>query len=697
MLSFFRKIGPGLLLCLILAVPAWLLGQAFPVIGGPVFAILLGILVGMVLNRKVGPCPSLQPGITFTSKKILQYAVVLLGFGLNLSQIAQVGATSLPIIASTIATSLIIAFVLYRLLKIPKNSATLVGVGSSICGGSAIAATAPVIGAEEEEIAQSISVIFLFNVLAALLFPTLGGMMGLTNEGFGLFAGTAINDTSSVTAAASTWDSLHATGGSVLAYAPIVKLTRTLAIIPITLCLAFFRTWQAKKGGSDTTGTFSLRRVFPFFILFFYCALGGYCIKYTVLNIGDLFGAGFGSNGLSGGEIFGNFLGSPAEGIIYGLIFVALTMLIVMGGVGGGIEKVCSVGMPALFVALLICIIRACTLEGTDVAVQILQADGSLVEGVVNGSALDGLKYMFSPGWAANVGYYVPAKAVVDGAEVSSIMVNGVAQAIVAYKSGAPSIFNVVSTAGGQMFFSLSLGMGAMITYGSYLHKKENLQKNALLIIIMDTMVALMAGLCVMPARFALDPAGNIGGPKLLFITMQNVFHSMGTLGPIFGILFYLLVVFAAISSSISLLEAVVAHFVDKARDSGKGDKRKKYTLIAAAAVGVGAILICADSLGGADFTPWKFLGLPEADIRTWNDCWLDFFDMLSEGIMMPLGALLMSIMIGWELGPDVVKEECEQSGHPMSGYGFFKVCIKFITPLCMILVLYGQIKEFFF
>ncbi len=434
-----------------------------------------------------------------------------------------------------------------------------------------------------------------------------------------------------------------------------------------------------------------------FFILFFYCALGGYCIKYTVLNIGDLFGAGFGSNGLSGGEIFGNFLGSPAEGVIYGLIFVALTMLIVMGGIGGGIEKVCSVGMPALFVALLICIIRACTLEGTDVAVQILQADGSLVEGVVNGSALDGLKYMFSPGWAANVGYYVPAKAVVDGAEVSSIMVNGVAQAIVAYKSGAPSIFNVVSTAGGQMFFSLSLGMGAMITYGSYLHKKENLQKNALLIIIMDTMVALMAGLCVMPARFALDPAGNIGGPKLLFITMQNVFHSMGTLGPIFGILFYLLVVFAAISSSISLLEVIVAHFVDKARDEGKGDKRKAYTLIAAACVGLGCILVCADQLGGASFTPWKLLNLPDTSIRMWNDCWLDFFDMLSEGVMMPLGALLMSIMIGWEIGPEMVKEECEQSGHAMGSYGFFKVCVKFITPLCMVLILYGQIKEFFF
>ena len=290
----------------------------------------------------------------------------------------------------------------------------------------------------------------------------------------------------------------------------------------------------------------------PFFILFFYCALGGYCIKYVVVNVGDLFGASFGSaafaevaaaNGTSlGAEVFNAFMGNPTEAIIYGLIFVALTMLIVM-----------------------------------------------------------------------------------------------------------------------------------------------------------DTLVALMACLCVIPGRFALDPSGTLGGPKLLFVTMQNVFSRMGGLGPIFGILFYLLVVFAAISSSISLLEAVVAHFVDKARDSGKGDKRKKYTLIAAVAVGVGAILICADSLGGADFTPWKFLGLPEADIRTWNDCWLDFFDMLSEGIMMPLGALLMSIMIGWELGPDVVKEECEQSGHPMSGYGFFKVCIKFITPLCMILVLYGQIKEFFF
>ena len=382
-----------------------------------------------------------------------------------------------------------------------------------------------------------------------------------------------------------------------------------------------------------------------FFILFFYCALGGYCIKYTVLNVGDLFNAGFGSNGLSGAEIFGNFMANPTEAIIYGLIFVALTMIIVMGGIGGGIEKVCSVGMPCLFVALIICIIRSCTLP----------------------NAVDGLKYMFVPGWA---------------------VANGVIEK-------APSFFEVLSTAGGQMFFSLSLGMGAMITYGSYLDKKEHLEKNAILIVVMDTLVALMAGLCVIPGRFALDPDGALGGPSLLFVTMQNVFHKMGAVGPIFGILFYLLVVFAAISSSISLLEVVVAHFVDKAREAGKGDKRKTYTLIAAVAVGVGCILVCADSLGNAGIAPWQLLGLES--YSGWNDCWLDFWDMLSEGIMMPLGALLMSLMIGWEIGPEVVKEECEATpGHKMGSYGFFKICIKVITPLCMLFILYGQVASFF-
>ena len=256
-----RKIGPGLLLCLAIALPSWLLGHFFPVVGGPVFAILIGMLLALVLRDK----SPYQSGIAFTSKKILQYAVILLGFGLNLSEIAKVGAQSLPIICSTISISLIIAFLIRKGLHMPNNISVLVGVGSSICGGSAIAATAPVIGADDEEIAQSISVIFLFNILAALLFPTLGALLGMTNEGFGLFAGTAINDTSSVTAAASTWDTLHNTNGAVLEYATIVKLTRTLAIIPITLALAFWRTWQVKRGGAVSNGSFDLKKFFPFF------------------------------------------------------------------------------------------------------------------------------------------------------------------------------------------------------------------------------------------------------------------------------------------------------------------------------------------------------------------------------------------------------------------------------------------------
>ena len=196
--NIVRERWKGVLFCLIIAIPATLLGKQIEVVGGPVFAILFGMVLALVFpkNRR----EQLAAGVTYTSKKVLQYAVILLGFGLNLSEIAKVGAQSLPIIVSTISTSLIVSFVLCKAMKVPSNISTLVGVGSSICGGSAIAATAPVIGADDEEIAQAISVIFLFNVIAALTFPTLGGMLGMTDHGFGLFAGTAVNDTSSVTA-----------------------------------------------------------------------------------------------------------------------------------------------------------------------------------------------------------------------------------------------------------------------------------------------------------------------------------------------------------------------------------------------------------------------------------------------------------------------------------------------------------------
>lgn len=261
-MSFIKKNLTGIMVCLIIAIPSWILGKIFPVVGGAVIAIIAGMVVTVFWNNK----GKAEAGIKWTSKIILQTAVVLLGFGMNLGVIFQTGKQSLPIIVCTITTSLVIAWILQKILKVPANTSILVGVGSSICGGSAIAATAPVIDADDDEIAQSIAVIFFFNVLAAVFFPMLGKAIGfdtLHGDAFGIFAGTAINDTSSVTAAASTWDSMWNLGSETLNKAVTVKLTRTLAIIPITLGLSLTRT---KKS------SFSIKRAFPMFILYFVIA-----------------------------------------------------------------------------------------------------------------------------------------------------------------------------------------------------------------------------------------------------------------------------------------------------------------------------------------------------------------------------------------------------------------------------------------
>ena len=258
----------GILFCFALAIPCWFFGKLLPVVGGPIFGILCGVIVIQILPSQ----GILADGISWVSKKVLQIAIVLLGFGLNLAVVAQTGLQSLPIIIATISTSLLVAFAAHKVAHIPTKVSTLIGVGSSICGGSAIAATAPVVGASNDEIAQSMSVIFFFNFLAALLFPALGALLGFnihSGEAFGIFAGTAINDTSSVTAAAATWDSLHGLGTATLDKAVTVKLVRTLAIIPITLVLAFM---QAKKEKSAEGNKFSLKRAFPLFILFFIMA-----------------------------------------------------------------------------------------------------------------------------------------------------------------------------------------------------------------------------------------------------------------------------------------------------------------------------------------------------------------------------------------------------------------------------------------
>ncbi len=389
----------------------------------------------------------------------------------------------------------------------------------------------------------------------------------------------------------------------------------------------------------------------PFLIMSFYTVLGGYCVQYMCLNFAEL---GFGLSSLFGTSItgsntFGAMLTNQFGCALFTLLFLGVCMLIVKGGVSGGIEKFNKIGMPALFVMLIIVIIRSLTLP----------------------NSIEGLKFMFVPGYAVKAGFI----------------------------EEAPSLISVLGTAGGQMFFSLSLAMGAMITYGSYLDKKENIVKNSGIIVISDTLVALMAGLAVIPAAVANGinsgiPVNEIvlGGPKLLFVTLQDVFSSMGISGPLFGVIFYLLVIIAAVSSAISLMEVIAAYFIDKRAAQGRPNDRTKIVLWVAVAILVEALIVAIDGLGANGvWVPFqKTLG-----VGTWNDCWLDFMDFWSEGVAMPLGAMLMALMIGWELKPDFLLDEIHSGEKSKSFDVFYRVCMKWLVAPIMAFVLAGQLIDF--
>jgi uncharacterized integral membrane protein (TIGR00698 family) len=248
----------GLLLSGGLGLAAWCLGDRFPLIGGPVF----GILLGMLWRNLLGLSPVFTPGVTFSSRQVLKWSIIGLGFGLSFSQVLKIGASSLAVTGVTLSTAFLAAWGLGRWLKLGTRLITLIGVGTAICGGSAIAAVAPIIRPDDHDTALSISTIFLFNVVAVLLFPALGHWMGLSDHGFGLWAGTAINDTSSVVAAGYSYST--AAGDM----ATIVKLTRATLIIPICIVIAFWVAWRNQH--SDTR--VSLASIFPWFILWFLAA-----------------------------------------------------------------------------------------------------------------------------------------------------------------------------------------------------------------------------------------------------------------------------------------------------------------------------------------------------------------------------------------------------------------------------------------
>lgn len=252
-----RTYGPGLFLSLIVAVIAYEFGIHVPVIGGPVFGIVLGIIIASVWALPT----FFNQGIKFTSKYILQLAIILLGFDVNMASIIKVGQESLVVLIVTLSAAFLTAYFVGKFLNINQKLFTLIGVGTAICGGSAIAAASSAIDAEDQDISYSISTIFLFNVIAVFLFPAIGHLLKLSDTGFGMWAGTAINDTSSVVAAAFSYSD---TAGN---FATIVKLTRSLMIVPVTLALAVIFSRLDKS-----TNKFDFVKVFPWFILGFLLA-----------------------------------------------------------------------------------------------------------------------------------------------------------------------------------------------------------------------------------------------------------------------------------------------------------------------------------------------------------------------------------------------------------------------------------------
>ena len=359
-----------------------------------------------------------------------------------------------------------------------------------------------------------------------------------------------------------------------------------------------------------------LQTAVPFFLIAFYCTFGGYVMKYLVKSLGMFAGSKF-----EPGPTFDETLASGSS-VIWVLIFLALTVVIVLGGVSGGIEKFCKIAMPALFIMLVVIVIRSCTLPGAGA----------------------GLAFLFKPH---------------------------------TFEAG---FFETIKLAGSQMFFSLSLASGCLIAYGSYLDKKENLEKDAVIITIGDTCAALLAGMAIMPAcaAYGIDYGA---GPGLLFVSMPTIFNEMAG-GAFFAFLFWLLVFFACLSSSIGMMEGGISAILDSRIKAGKSANRFGVTMVMAAWALIGNLMTTLDGLGARDTLSWfRPFGIPTV---------LDFWDVLAEGILMPLTGLIMAILIGWVV-PHYIDDEVESSS-AFKSKGFFNFCIKWLGPLFMALIVYGQI-----
>lgn len=349
-----------------------------------------------------------------------------------------------------------------------------------------------------------------------------------------------------------------------------------------------------------------------FFIMGFYPVVGGWALAYVLKSVTGLL-----ADAAVIGDTFGAFITSSVEPVIWMLIFLAMNILIVAKGIAGGIEKAGKVLMPTLFVLLVLVAARSLTLPG----------------------ASAGVDFLFKPDFSK-----------VTGATFLAAL--------------------------GQAFFSLSLGMGCMITYGSYLNKSENLPQNALIVSVLDTGVALLAGLAIFPALFAfgMEPAVGAG---LVFVVVPQIFAAMGGIGTLFSAIFFIALTVAALTSSVSLLEVVVAYLIDQ-----RGWERKKSVYTAGAIMTVTGIL---SSLSMGLMSGFTILGVGV----------FDFFDILTDKIFLAIGGLLLAVFVGWFMDKQELEDELTNGG--TIKFGLFNIwynLVKYVIPVAIAIVAFAGITS---
>ena len=367
------------------------------------------------------------------------------------------------------------------------------------------------------------------------------------------------------------------------------------------------------KKGWKFLGVFSC--IVPMLILPYYSAIGGWLLKYF-----GIFVTGKGFEAASD-EYFGGFISGTWQPIVFLVIFLAVTAFVVLRGVNKGIESLSKVLMPVLLIMIVGISIFSLTLKQGD------------------RTGLQGLKILFVPSF--------------EGLTVKKF-------------------FTILMDAMGQLFFSISVAMGIMVAYGSYVSDKDNLDKSVRRIELFDTGVALLAGIMIIPAVYTfMDMEGlEASGPSLMFVSLPKVFAQMGLAGNVVGAIFFAMVIFAAITSSVSILEAIVSSFMD-----AFGWSRKKAVIIEVLIALAVGIVVC---LG---YNKLLFeVTLPNGS----KGQILDILDYISNSALMPIVAIATCILIGWFTGPKMVIDEVEKTGTKMTRKHMFYVVVKFLAPILM-------------